>query len=258
MGELSSRPGLSQAEAMPMSSANPTVTRLDSSSPHYSRVMRKFNQGWKHRDKRKPEVHAIFEIQSPAESVKRYKEYRARIAADPNVSNSKHPGNEKLLFHGTNRSCWLAEDTSGLPLCRLPDCHLCRVIRNSFDVRRCGTKHKFRRFGIGIYTTSCSSKADDYSVSPETGSESPFRVMLVNRVVVGNPYTLRDNAPNLIEPPSGHHSIVGEPGVDLNYPETVVYDNDAIRPAFLIVYRNPSKGRIHTLWSILVNTPLAY
>ena len=26
------------------------------------------------------------------------------------------------------------------------------------------------------------------------------------------------------------------PGVDLNYGETVVYDNDAIRPAFLVVY----------------------
>ena len=30
--------------------------------------------------------------------------------------------------------------------------------------------------------------------------------------------------------------VIGEPGVDLNYEETVVYDNDAIRPAFLVVY----------------------
>ena len=30
--------------------------------------------------------------------------------------------------------------------------------------------------------------------------------------------------------------VVGEPGADLNYEETVIYDNDAIRPAFLIVY----------------------
>lgn len=30
--------------------------------------------------------------------------------------------------------------------------------------------------------------------------------------------------------------VLGVPGRDLNYEETVVYDNDAIRPAFLIVY----------------------
>ena len=30
--------------------------------------------------------------------------------------------------------------------------------------------------------------------------------------------------------------VIGEPGVDLNYEETVVYDNNAIRPAFLVVY----------------------
>jgi hypothetical protein len=30
--------------------------------------------------------------------------------------------------------------------------------------------------------------------------------------------------------------ILGVPGEDLNYEETVVYNNDAIRPAFLIVY----------------------
>ena len=29
---------------------------------------------------------------------------------------------------------------------------------------------------------------------------------------------------------------MGVPGEDLNYEETVVYNNDAIRPAFLIVY----------------------
>lgn len=30
--------------------------------------------------------------------------------------------------------------------------------------------------------------------------------------------------------------VFGEPGADLNYEETVVYSNDAVRPAYLIVY----------------------
>ena len=37
----------------------------------------------------------------------------------------------------------------------------------------------------------------------------------------------------LTEPP---RQVLGVPGEDLNYEETVVYNNDAIRPAFLIVY----------------------
>ena len=36
--------------------------------------------------------------------------------------------------------------------------------------------------------------------------------------------------------PSLPTQVLGVPGEDLNYEETVVYNNDAIRPAFLIVY----------------------
>ena len=51
--------------------------------------------------------------------------------------------------------------------------------------------------------------------------------------------------------------VVGEPGVDLNYEETVVYDNDAIRPAFLIVYEEDTlEFRFKSLFKILFTTPL--
>ena len=47
--------------------------------------------------------------------------------------------------------------------------------------------------------------------------------------------TLALLTPNLgfTEPP---RQVLGVPGEDLNYEETVVYNNDAVRPAFLIVY----------------------
>jgi len=82
----------------------------------------------------------------------------------------------------------------------------------------------------------------------------------VNRVVVGKPHKLRQNATGLTEPPCGHHAVVGEPGVDLNYGETVVYDDDAIRPAFLIVYREDIqevKSNLKSLIITLFKTPLA-
>ena len=36
---------------------------------------------------------------------------------------------------------------------------------------------------------------------------SKYRVLLVNRVVVGNPHKRRRNATNITEPPCGHHSV---------------------------------------------------
>jgi len=60
--------------------------------------------------------------------------------------------------------------------------------------------------------------------------------MLACRVVVGKPLIRRRDDPKLTEPPSKYHSVIGKPGENLNYHETIVYDNDAIRPAFLIVY----------------------
>lgn len=93
------------------------------------------------------------------------------------------------------------------------------------DIRQCfatGIKHKFRRFGMGIYSTSCSSsksdpfyplislltsftEADDYMLNGDDSSR--YRVLLVSRVVVGNPHKRRLNATNMIEPPCGHHSV---------------------------------------------------
>jgi hypothetical protein len=166
----------------------------------------------------------------------------SRVGSSPVLRNrTKNSANEQLLFHGTNRFCRLGEDASKVRLCHLSKCHLCCVLRNSFDLNKCGwqsylveinpgnslahplgTKHKFRRFGTGIYTTSCSSsawhvascifdshlslpEADDYTLNGEEGCR--LRILLVSRVVVGNPYKRRYNATDLAEPPCGHHSV---------------------------------------------------
>ncbi|KIM40644.1 hypothetical protein M413DRAFT_446065 [Hebeloma cylindrosporum] len=232
---------------------------LSSGDEHFSTIEKLFYKGWKHPKKPKQKIHAIFKILSSDSSLKPFHRYRALVASSPALRNrTKNPANEQLLFHGTNRFCRLAEDSSRVRLCSLSKCHLCSIIRNSFDVKKCGTKHKFRRFGTGIYTTTCSSKADDYVLNDDESSK--LRVLLVNRVIVGNPHKRRQNATALTEPPCGHHSVVGEPGLDLNYAETVVYDNDAIRPAFLIVYREDAeevKLNLKSLIITLFKTPLA-
>jgi hypothetical protein len=50
-----------------------------------------------------------------------------------------------------------------------------------------------------------STEADDYMLNGDESSK--YRVLLVSRVVVGNPHKRRQNATNMIEPPCGHHSV---------------------------------------------------
>jgi len=115
-------------------------------------------------------------------------------------------------------------------------------------------------------------EADDYNHNDDDTVK--LRVLLVSRVVVGKPHKRKHNATCLTEPPCGYHSVdilfstnghpltpfkvIGEPGADLNFEETVVYNNDAIRPTFLIVYGDPpiGKSKLKELVSALFKTPL--
>ncbi|TEB34609.1 ADP-ribosylation [Coprinellus micaceus] len=233
---------------------------LPKSDPGYSEVEKCFRKGWKHPKKKRPRIYSIFRIALPEQMLKPFHKYRAMVASTPGVAGkTSDPANEQLLFHGTTRCCLLGDDPRSTRLCSVPQCNLCCVIRSSFDVKKCGTKHRFKRFGKGIYATTCSSKADDYTANPKDTSK--LRVLLLNRVIVGKAHRRQRNATSLTEPPCGYHSVVGEPGVDLNYEETVVYENDAIRPAYLIVYGDPplmSNTKIlRSVIKTLFNTPLA-
>ncbi|KAJ6512673.1 hypothetical protein C8R45DRAFT_890477 [Mycena sanguinolenta] len=231
------------------------LVALSPQDPTYLQLEKHFQDAWTHPKKPKPQVHAIFEVVLTEESLVAFLRYRALVE----LSRVPRHANEQLLFHGTSRSCLLGDEKSRTQLCKTAGCLLCSVIRNSFDVSKCGKRHKFRRFGTGIYTTACSSKADDYfSGVPD----SPFRAVLVNRVVVGNPLTRKYNAEEITELPFGYHSVVGVPGADLNYAETVVYSNDAIRPAYLIIYAADVPPEVHiadlrSILSTLFKTPVA-
>ncbi|KAF8072197.1 hypothetical protein FPV67DRAFT_925696 [Lyophyllum atratum] len=234
------------------------VVHLPETDPLYTFVESRFNKGWKHPDKPRPPIRAVFKILSTKENLEPYLKYRSRVEASPSVRLHPNSRIEKLLFHGTNRRCLLAEDKHRLRLCELFDCHLCQIVGASFDIGKCGTKHQFRRFGTGIYSTSCSSKADDYVLNG--GKKSTYRIMVASRVTVGKPFKRRQNGTGVVGPPAGYHSIVGKPGIHLNYPETVVYSNDAIRPAFLVVYGFPPEKDPNVLRSVitkLFKTPVA-
>ncbi|KAJ7844788.1 hypothetical protein B0H14DRAFT_3455432 [Mycena olivaceomarginata] len=82
------------------------------------------------------------------------------------------------------------------------------------------------------------------------------------RVHPEHPLTRHHNAEELTELPFGYHSLVGVPGADLTMEKMWFTANDAIRPAYLIVYAAdvPPEVRVADLRSILstlFKTPIA-
>ncbi|KAG1743470.1 ADP-ribosylation [Suillus lakei] len=233
------------------------LVHLSSDSAHFVEVEHLFKKGWQHRKKRRPKIQGIFRIIWPDSNLQPYLHYRKQVQA--HVRAPDKPGNEKLLFHGTNRACLLGESPRHVSSCNLNECYLCSILRVSFDVNKCGTKNGFRRFGQGIYTTACSSKADDYSCN--LSRDARLHTMLVNRVVVGRSHNQHGNASHLVKPPDGFDSVTGKTGKNLNFEETVCYTNDAVRPAYLIVYGHKpvdsSKLGFEALMLALFKTPLA-
>ncbi|KIO25035.1 hypothetical protein M407DRAFT_76194, partial [Tulasnella calospora MUT 4182] len=194
-------------------------------------VHKLFKRGWKHPDKAFPDVQRIFAVVLPNHLERPYLTYKGRLERSSGDSGV----NEKLVFHGTPRHCRLGDGDNFTNLCKKTTCSLCIILRYSFSVERAGTApdRNFLRFGHGIYTSSVSSKADDYT---NDHSNSPHRVVLVARAALGKSKVLRRNTQNLRSPPSGYDSVLGEVGYDLNYDEQVLYRDDAIRPAYIITY----------------------
>ncbi|KAG8906398.1 hypothetical protein FRB99_006993 [Tulasnella sp. 403] len=76
-------------------------------------------------------------------------------------------------------------------------------------------------------------RADDYTLNARYSAK---KVMFIAKVITGNSHKVWRTDQSITAPPYLHDSVAGEVGVDLNYDEQVVYRDDAIIPAYLIVY----------------------
>lgn len=142
--------------------------------------------------------------------------------------------NTRRRFHGTVRRCRLGDSDDLTAFCGEDACSLCSILKSSFERARAGERTNFGRFGAGIYTSATSSKANDYV---HEHSVTPYRTMLLNEVIMGKAIKLTQEDQSLTEAPQGYDSVVGEPGGVLNYDESIVYKNEAIRPLYLIVLK---------------------
>jgi len=210
----------------------PVIIQVPRDHDRFQSIETQFRKKWLH-TQTSPQVRAIYKIVNKPSNVAKYKSYLDRVEARGNfASQDRFRGNENRRWHGTMRKCKIG-DEGVTSLCADSSCSLCGILRSSFDLSV--RTQRYKRFGMGIYTSSTSSKAGDYSVN---GSVSNRKALLLNNVVVGCGHKLTADNTALVRPPVGFDSVIGEVGNVLNYDELVVYDNDAILPSYLVMYDN--------------------
>ncbi|CAG8481935.1 15687_t:CDS:2 [Cetraspora pellucida] len=197
----------SQCESFVHSNA-PCMLKLPANSQKYKDVAKQFKDAWKHPHKPTPEISKVWKIYCTEALVSRYRLYREEVEKQQQLAGKPFPkGDGRRLMSAGN------------------------------EQRRF---HGTKIFGRGIYFSGTSSKSDDYN----DGSLKDFygvsyKVMILNKVVVGKGHPLTVDNMTLTAPPPGYDSVLGEPSQtgNLNYDEVVVYREEASIPQYLIVYK---------------------
>ncbi|KAJ3720500.1 hypothetical protein FB446DRAFT_323999 [Lentinula raphanica] len=211
----------------------PTVLEVPAGHVTFKDVAEQFKSSWRHVGTKCPTVKRVYKIVSTQSSLAAYNAYKATVEARGQfVAAGRSAGNENRRWHGTKRECNFG-DKGHTQFCGSHTCSLCCIVKTSFDLGLFGKKTGWGRFGKGIYTSSTSSKSNDYSTNE---CRSPLKAILLNKVVVGKGCKLTQDNVSLTAPPLGYDSVLAEKGGSLNYDELVVYTNDAIRPSFLVMY----------------------
>ncbi|KAF8558126.1 ADP-ribosylation [Imleria badia] len=200
----------------------------------FKSVADQFKASWRHPTPC-PTVRRVYKVIGHPTSISKYEAYRASVEARGKFAAAgRSPGNENRRWHGTTRECLLGENGNA-NLCSSTSCSLCSIIRTSYSLNLFGKKTGWGRFGAGIYTSSTSSKSNDYSNNVKPSKQ---KAILLNKVVVGKGYKMTQDNTKLTAPPPGYDSVLAEVvlGGSLNYDELVCYAENAIRPSYLLIY----------------------
>ncbi|OCH85006.1 ADP-ribosylation [Obba rivulosa] len=209
---------------------------LGTNDPVYLEAKKRFVAGWQHPDKTYHLEAIYYIVQDGAEAQAHLARNRAYLQA---VKARVGDGAEQYLFHGTRRACHIGDDNNNLYPCNNPDCFFCSIMKCSFSLAHVGAHEMF---GKGIYTSSVSSKADGYVWNWHMHSHK--HTMFLSNVVTGRVEPLLVPQPNRTAPDAGFDSTEGvtkPQGGSVEYPETIVYREDAILPSVVVVYTRQHK-----------------
>ena len=206
-------------------SSSPQVILLSSSDSEYQSVSSQFMQKWK--TSPSPTVKYIAKIVPSQSQEQKWKSYRDSVHNQGvKVFGSGSKGNTHRRFHGTAQFCDLGM-TGNSRLCNKSNCAVCHIIRSGWLLSKAGTG----LFGKGIYFSSTPSKSNNYNANRSISGG--LKSMFVAHVVVGRGYKLTSTDSSYTAPPNGYHSVLGE----LSNDETIVYEESAAIPMYLILYK---------------------
>ncbi|CAN0059865.1 unnamed protein product [Pylaiella littoralis] len=209
---------------------------LTNRHPEYASRKEQFLQNWvKPFEGTGVSILRMFKVKVPEDIRRRTEKYMGQVS------------NVHRRYHGTSCSngCTFFVDLRGGP-CGESTCKVCNICTHGFklgdNVGDTARRTAFPlRYGDGLYFSSVSGKANDYAQESEKTDRSgkKVRCMFLASVAIGRAFKTYegqlDRNANLCPPP-GFDSVIGEEGPHLNYPEVVVYREQAALPTHLIVY----------------------
>jgi len=225
-----------------------TLSTLTNAHPKYADIKRQFSSSWVHPGP-KPTVMRVFQVRNAHGMFERYEGYKRDLEARGRAVN------EERRFHATGMTCTFGIEQSAPP-CVDQSCAVCSICQTAFELRHAGggaltSTFGYLRYGRGLYFARHASKSNDYARGTERtrSNGERYRVMFLCKVALGTPMhtrdeRLEDTQINTLVMARGHggayDSVVGLTTADggaLNYEESVVYDESAAIPSYLIVYR---------------------
>jgi hypothetical protein len=202
----------------------PCLINIPNNHDSFKSVANQFTQKWK--TGTPPQVRFIFKIMATKSTTADYEKYKAKLEAkNGHTKRGEEPGNERRRWHGTTRACNLGDSPTNTKFCSNSGCALCNIIKTTYRMSAAAGG----LFGSGIYTSATSSKSDTYS---RNTCPSPYKSMMLNKVAVGKGYKLTAFQPSIKGPPPGYDAVIG----DLANDELIVYNNDGVRPSYLLIY----------------------
>ncbi|KAI6658452.1 hypothetical protein LOD99_15252 [Oopsacas minuta] len=203
------------------------VLKLDENHPDFVSACTQFKNNWNLNKGACPPVTAIFRVQPRGADVM-FDSYKNALTENANT---------EYYFHGCKIKCDLLKSNS---LCNLPECTICQVSKQSFDIKKVGTNVKFTRFGKGLYFAPESSKCHDYTLGDASYG---YRAMFYVKCAPGKKQIEYKDDINRVSPDAGYNSIYGKAGVNLNYDELCLYTDKACIPDCIIIYSRDGVNR---------------
>ncbi|TFK24447.1 ADP-ribosylation, partial [Coprinopsis marcescibilis] len=199
---------------------------LEPTSDDYRRIQNAFISSWKHPGYPQPKIKNICYVAHSSPDA------LAHLSRFSNYSNKV--GNTQLLYHGTSRTCSVGSSTNPahLKFCNKTNCSLCLILKGSYDIEKTRSRSMF---GIGIYSTTVSSKAHGYA----SRNNPSLKTIILNHVVLGRSVLMMQHDHSLQHAPDIYNSVTGatvEQGGSVLYHEAIVYREDAMCASAVIFY----------------------